>query len=1019
MLRSLRILGITALCVMGLWAQSAANKATINGSVYDPNQAVVPNASVSIKNTRTGSVRAVTTNESGYYLATFMDPGSYEIQATAQGFAPKTVAATVNVGTSATIDITLSITETTETIEVTETLINLAVPTLSTIVDQTAVRDLPINGRRFQDFAVLTPTVQVEPQRQQLSFAGQRGVNSNVMLDGADYTQPFFGGIRGGERSNFVITVPQSAVQEFQVVASGYSAEYGRSTGGVLNAVTRSGANDLHGDLFYQIRHKEMGKTNPLGQNALETLQQFGGGIGGPVFIPKFYDGRNRTFFFVAVENQFSKTPRQVLFPALDQITRSAANAEAYDYFRNEERPFTQTNDAYAYTGRLDFLSKGGSRIAARYNRSNAEGINAVSVGGSLNPAINRASNNDGIEKNAIHLGSLQYTQIISPSVVNDLRFMATNEERPRLANSALPQVAAGQIGTFGARNFLPTVQDDQRIQIADTLSWSIGRHNVKAGFDYNRISTFQQFGFNQFGGFNFLNTNPAFVAEMLTLGSPNSPNRFQTNQVQYQRQIGNLIADFGVNLFAGFITDNWRVSNSLSIDYGFRWEGQFNPTPEANNTTLVDAMRNFTFPRGQTIDPTTIRNATDQFMPRFGFTYSPVTTGKRFVLRGQAGVFYATTPLLVVSGPTNNFRNPPGDVSVQVQAPAGSTLYDVFRGAGIDLNQFSLNNLPVLTLEQLARLPQAAAAPNVTVMANDFRNPRSYQAGLGLEQELWGNLVAGAQFTYVNTVHNLRNLNYNLGVPTVPANRADGRPQFAAVRRSNPAFDQVTVRSSSARAMYRAITTSLQYRGRRVQFGAFYTAGDNFSDDDTERDAGGFNYDNAFDFQPEWSFSRLHQRHDFTSNALVFLPWGFQVAGIARARSGQPFNPRTGVDSNGDGNATPDRPFQAVGVPFARNSFMNRGFRNVDFRVLKDFKVSETARFQFSAEFFNMFNFDNVIFAGNTNIYGLGIDPVTGSTLPVDARFQVLRNADGSYNLQNQQIGTPLQAQFGLRFIF
>ncbi len=1019
MLRTLRILGIGVLFVMGLMAQSAANKATINGRIFDPNQALVPNASVSIKNTRTGTTRKVTSNENGFYVATFVDPGSYEIEATAQGFAPKTVGAVVNVGTTATIDILLSITGTTESIEVTETLINLAVPTLSTIVDQTAVRDLPINGRRFQDFAVLTPTVQVEPQRQQLSFAGQRGVNSNVMLDGADYTQPFFGGIRGGERSNFVITVPQSAVQEFQVVASGYSAEYGRSTGGVLNAITRSGANDLHGDLFYQVRHKEMGKTNPLGQNALETLQQFGGGIGGPVFIPKFYDGRNRTFFFVAAENQVSKTPRQVLFPTLNQVTRSAANAEAYDFFQNEQRPFTQTNDSYAYTGRLDFLSEGGSRIALRYNRSNAVGENAVSVGGSLNPATNRASSNDGIEKNTIHLGGLQWTQVLSPSVVNDLRFTATYEERPRLSNSALPQVTAGQVGIFGARNFLPTVQDDDRLQIADSLSWSVGRHTVKAGFDYNRLSTFQTFGFNQFGAFRFLNTAPAFVLEQLTLGSPNTPNRFQTNQVQYQRQIGNLLADFGVNLVAGYVTDNWRVSNSFSIDYGFRWEGQFNPTPETNNSTLLNAIQGYVFPRGQTVDPTRIRNATDQFMPRFGFTYSPNTSGKRFVLRGQTGIFYATTPLIVMSAATNNFRTPAGDLSLTVTPPANTTLYDLFLGAGINLNQFGLNNLPVLTMEQLSRLPTAAAAPNVTVMASDFRNPRSLQMGLGMEQEVWGNLVVGAQFTYVNTVNNLRNHNYNLGVPSVPATRADGRPVFTGVQRVNPAFNEVLVRASSARAMYRAITTSVQYRGKRVQFGAFYTAGENFSDDDTERDATGYNYENAYDFRREYSYSRLDVRHDFTSNGLVFLPWGFQVAGIFRARTGAPINPRTGADTNADLSNFADSPYQAVGQPFQRNSFRNRNFRNVDMRVLKDFKVSETARFQFSAELFNLFNFENVIFAGNTNVYGLGINPTTGEVVAPNENFLRLRNADGSYNLQNQQLGTPLQAQFGLRFIF
>jgi hypothetical protein len=217
---------------------------------------------------------------------------------------------------------------------------------------------------------------------------------------------------------------------------------------------------------------------------------------------------------------------------------------------------------------------------------------------------------------------------------------------------------------------------------------------------------------------------------------------------------------------------------------------------------------------------------------------------------------------------------------------------------------------------------------------------------------------------------------------------------------------------------MYRAITTSLQYRGRKVQFGAFYTAGENFSDDDTERDAGGFNYADAYNFIPEWNYSRLDIRHEFTSNAVAFLPWGFQVSGLFRARTGLPWNPLTGADTNGDGAST-DRPFQAAGVPFERNSFRNRGTRNVDVRVLKDFRFTETAKLQFSAEFFNFFDFDNIVFDRNRNVYGLGIDPVTGATLQPNAQFMQLRNADGTYNPNNTQVGTPLQAQFGLRFIF
>lgn len=1018
MYRILQTLGLAAFFVLCTLAQSNANKAQIGGTVYDPNQAVVSDATVTIRNEATGSMRVLNTDGSGYYQAPFLDPGAYTITAEAAGFAKRTVSAVVNVGTTAAIDLALTISETTETVEVTDTLINIAVPAQSTVVDQTAILNLPINGRRFQDFAVLTPTVQIEPQRQQLSFAGQRGVNSNVMLDGSDYTQPFFGGIRGGERSNFIITIPQSAIQEFQVVTSGYSAEYGRSTGGVLNAVTRSGSNEFHGEGFYQIRHKELGKTNPLGQNALETLQQFGGGLGGPVFLPKFYDGRNRTFFFVAGESQFSKQPRIVQMPTLNSITRTADNAEAYDFFRGLEEPFQQTNDAYALTARVDFLSQNSSRVALRYNRSESNGQNAVSVGGSLNPATNRSLSTDGTEKDGIHLGGVQWTQILSPTVVNDLRFTATYEVRPRLSNSALPQLTAGQVGTYGARNFLPTTQDDNRVQIADTLSWNVGSHTLKAGFDYNRLYTFQSFGFNQFGAFDFTNSDGAFVLEALSLGGPNA-NRFGVNQARYQRQIGNLLAEYGVNLMAAFITDNWRVSPSLSFDYGFRWEGQYNPTPDANNAELVNAIQGYTFPRGAQVDPTKIRDATDQFMPRFGFTFSPVTAGKRFVVRGQAGLFYATTPLIVMAGPTNNFRTPAGDLSIVVTPPSGSTLYDVFLGAGVDLNQFSIANLPILTDEQVSRLPVAASAPTVIAMANDFRNPRSLQAGIGFEQELWGNFVGGLQLTYVNTVNNLRNLNYNLGVPVVPPGRADLRPIFTSVRRMNPAFDQVLVRSSSARAMYRAATASMQYRGRSVQFGAFYTAGDNRSDDDTERDATGYNYQNAYNFRPEYNYARLDVRHDFTANSVVFLPWGFQVAGIFRARTGLPMDSITGADTDGDGNSFGDRPYSAPGVPFQRNQFRNRGFRNVDLRVLKDIRLSDTVKFQFSTELFNLFNFENVVYGGNTNVYGLGIDPATGGVLAPGSGFQRLRNDDGTYNTQNVQLGTPLQAQFGLRLIF
>ena len=162
------------------------------------------------------------------------------------GLPPSRVRLRLTVGSSLTVNQTLQVSSVAETVKVTASpAVETHRAVRTSTVDAEAIDNLPINGRRFQDFVTLTPTVQVDTSRGQLSFAGQRGINANVNIDGADYNQPFFGGIRGGERSNNAFTVPQESVQEFQVVAAGYSAEFGRSTGGLVNVITKSGTNKL------------------------------------------------------------------------------------------------------------------------------------------------------------------------------------------------------------------------------------------------------------------------------------------------------------------------------------------------------------------------------------------------------------------------------------------------------------------------------------------------------------------------------------------------------------------------------------------------------------------------------------------------------------------------------------------------------------------------------------------------------------------------------------------------------
>ena len=1020
--RTFRLGMMILACALALWGQADANKAQLSGTVYDPKGAVVPGATVKIRNVRTGFQRELKSGEEGQFRAVQLDPGTYELTAESAGFAPATLTGIeLGVGASVSLNVTLQLQATTQTVEVSDTMINVALPAPAAMVTGRAIEDLPINGRRFQDFAALTPTVQVEPARGQLSFAGQRGINGNIMVDGADYNQPFFGGIRGGERSNFNFTIPQSAIQEFQTVSSGYAAEYGRSTGGVLNVITKSGTNDVHGGGFYQNRDRNLSADNPIfKRQPSESLQQFGGNVGGPVI-------RDRMFFFAAAEHQRANTPAQVIFTALQGITPNPATQEAYSFFKSLEQDFKRENRATAVTGKMDYAFAQGHRLTLRYNHSRSKEPNSVTVGGALNPFTNLALSNEGTEIDRTHFGTVQYTHLFSPRVVNDVKFSQSYEIRPRLSNSALPTVAAGVIGTFGARSFLPTTQDDYRTQITDSLTVLAGRHSLKFGMDLSFLSTAQLFGFNQFGAFSF--QNAADIPRILDiLGTGGAvPNRFDHPGVIYRRQIGNLLADFDAKQLALFAQDSWRVTNNLTLDLGLRWEGQWNPKVEANNTTLVNRV-NIDYPLGR-LDVTRIKDNLRQFMPRGGFAWTPFS-GKRTVIRGHGGIFYAATPLLLYSGPTNNFRTPPGDVSIQIgpfAANSTQSVYKLFQQVGIDLNASQLGALPVIPAEkaqQAAALAAGGTAPDpllgaaLTMLAPEFYNPRSYQWGIGFEHQLTGNWIAGAQYQHVKAVHLQRNRDWNLPVPTVRA--ADGRPVFNRALRPVPQQGQYNTRESNAKSLYRAMVLQTQYRSRKFTAGVFYTLSTNYSDDDNERNATGMNAMNPYDLRSEYHYSDLDARHLLAAHAVYSLPWGIEVSGILRSRSGLPLNPVVGSDTDGNA-ANTDRPYKAVGVPFLRNEFRNRGVvNNNDIRILKSFSFRERYRVQLSAEFFNLLNLDNVVFARQANIYGPGINPTTGAPAPVDSRFMLLRNAAGDYNQPTtSQVGNPFQAQFGIRFFF
>lgn len=1011
-------------------AQNRATTSEITGLLEDATGGVLPGAAVTVVNLDNGLVRTAVSDGAGVYHVMLLPPGRYDVRAELAGFGAAAIDdVTLTVGASRTINFTLALAGVAEQVTVTAatSAVETTTDTSDVTLDSEAIANLPINGRRFHDFIKLTPTAQVEPQRGQISLAGQRGINGNISIDGADYNQPFFGGIRGGERSQFTFTIPQEAIREFRVVKAGYSPEFGRSTGGLVNAVTKSGANDTSGTAFYLLRPEQLAARNAFGQDAAPTQHQFGGSLGGAL-------ARDRAFYFVAYEQQEFRAPREVRFARLDGFTPTAASREGYDHYRRLETPFEVTNDARAWLARVDVNLPRGNRFNVRYNGSTNRALNSDGVGGVIIPTTHRSLETNGTEEDATQTLVGQFTSVPSSDLVFELRGQYSREDRPRSANALKPLVDLS-LGEFGTRSFRPTTQYDWRAQAGGNVTWLAGGHSVKAGFDYNHVFIDQTFGFFQNGGYLVFGSDVETTLDIIGAGGA-IPNRFGSPSLLYVQQIGNLKASFATDEVGLFVQDEWRVAPNLTVNYGLRWDGQFNPTPDAGNDVLLAQLRGVRFPIGRTVDPTTIPSSGGQLGPRAGFAWDP-TGAARTVVRGFAGIYYARTPMLLMAGPVQNFRVPPGDVTVALpfSAPPGSphvTLYDQMRLIGIDLNERSLDNLPTLTPDQITGIATALGIENnpfagarVTTMDEDFRNPMARQAGAGVQHELRPGWSLGADLLVVDTIHLQRNRDLNVPPPTVRPDDPAQRPFFglrSGTARPVPALDSVTVRESTASALYRALTISSEVRRPWGQLNAYYVLSKNESSDDNERSAGGVAYENAYDLSSEYGPNMLDRRHQLHLNGVATLPGAVDLATGLYVLSGAPFDARMGTDSNEDRGGA-DRPYRAPGVPFTRNAFRDKPIADINLRVQKRFSLGGTRQALVSLELFNLFNLDNVTldqwYSTVANYCASSRDLACGlSGQPTNPDFARTRGADGEY-LTGNIPGPPFQMQVGFRLLF
>jgi outer membrane receptor protein involved in Fe transport len=931
LLQRVQYVGFVMLLLSGsAFAQSEIATATLNGTVTDPSGSAVPNAKVTVTGSATGLTRTVQTNEAGLYSFGRLPVGTYDLTIEAAGFRiTRRTGISLSVGAVATIDLQLEIGATQEAITVSaETpLIEATRSQNSTVVDARDVANLPVNGRNFLDFTGTTPGVVRDPTRTgDLSFGGQRGTANSLLVDGVDSNNVFFGqstGRAGTGRNPYSFS--QDAVQEFQVTPSGYSAETGRAAGGVINVVTKSGTNQIHGTIFEFYRDKA------LNANSWENNQrripkrayhfnQFGGNLGGPIV-------KNRLFFFFDYDGQRNTTPNPVFLTVGPDAT-NPLSVQGYQSLQKYLTPYSNGLNNDVYLGKVDWNAANRQRLSVRYNANRFVGQNFENSGNAS--ALEHTGNSNVTTDNL----AAEHTFLLGPSSVLESRFAYTRDNEPGLANSTAPEAVIRQNGTtvlsIGRNSFSPRYTNAATYQWVESLSLIRGRHSLKFGedMDFQRIENF--FPGNFSGSFVF-NSYADFA----------SLKPFSFTQAFAGPNTGGPLSRPNVNEYAFYAQDSWRVTGRLTLNYGVRYDDFGYAQPRVKNPDPGLAARK--------LDTSRIHLDRNNLAPRFGFAYKADRSGST-VVRGGYGIYYGRTPsILTGTAITTN--------GIQVQS------YTL------------LSNFPIYP-NILSAPPPLSRTPDIFLFAPDYVQPLTHQWSVNIDRRLGRNYAVTIGYLGVRGEHLSRTRDINL-LPVVPVqgSYADGTPVtfLRHPGRLNPNFGRISLVDSGADSIYHGGFVQLTKRfSQNFQALTSYTFSKVIDDapdqtsvvvgtDDVknaqdtlnpnlERGRGNADIRHRFVFSGIWDINYGNSLGNAAARALL---GGYQLAMIASAQSGRPYNVVAGGDVNNDGNTRTDRP------PYVgRNTITGPNFADVDLRVTRSIHLrQERLKLHLIFEGFNLTN--------------------------------------------------------------